>query len=306
MPDNTQPASTNVAVRSYAIRRVNPFLGVLQVIETIGGRAVSANGVVWDIEVLAERQDGWGSLNKTNRKTAYLRYGLWSVKDGLVNWPLSRHRESTPLAQQCNELIDGIGARLQQLPFKLADQRELWLFDSDNQQPLALLATATANSALPSPEPKYWSASIGTQGMPSQNRYPAASELEELVRQRAGFNIHKHWVTRQADGSGISETRATPMNAELFPVFLLSEHWPEAQQAKLASDYLEWIAPCLLTLQHLSGRDRARMERCLSIQAVSVEHHWHLYPEMIDENAVLAARVQNRLQQANQGGQEQP
>jgi len=27
---------------------------------------------------------------------------------------------------------------------------------------------------------------------------------------------------------------------------------------------------------------------------------------MIDENAVLAARVQNRLQQANQGGREQP
>jgi hypothetical protein len=219
---------------------------------------------------------------------------------------LPRHPESTRLAQQCNELIDGIVARLQQLPFKLADQRELWLFDSDNQQPLALLATATAHGALPSPEPKYWSASLGAQGMPSQNRYPAASELEALVKQRAGFNIHKHWVTRQADGGGISETRAMPMNAEVFPVFLLSEHWPEAQQAKLASDYLEWIAPCLLTLQHLSSRDRARMERSLSLQAVSVEHHWHLYPEMIDENAVRAARVQNRLQQAKQGDRERP
>ena len=53
------------AVRSYAIRRVNPFLGVLQVIETEAGRAASGNGVVWDIEVRTEQSRGWGRLNKT-------------------------------------------------------------------------------------------------------------------------------------------------------------------------------------------------------------------------------------------------
>jgi len=301
MPHSGQTDPAHSAVRSFAVRRVNPFLGVLQVVETPGGRAVSANGVVWDIEVLAERQGGWGSLNKANRQTAYLRYGLWSAREGLVNWPLQHPLKCTKLAQCCNELIDEITARLQQLPFKLADQRELWLFDRDDKCPLALLSTATTDSALPSPEPKHWSASAGAQGMPSQKRYPAADELEALVRQRAGFNIHKHWVTRQADGSGISETRAMPMDAEMFPVFLLTEDWPESHPAQLASGYLEWIAPCLLTLQHLSRDDRARMERCLSRQAISVEHHWHLYPERVDANAVPAARVQARLQQANQG-----
>ena len=42
---------------------------------------------------------------------------------------------------------------------------------------------------------------------------------------------------------------------------------------------------------------RARLEKCLSIQAVSVEHHRQLYPEIIDEKSVNAARVQCRLQQ---------
>jgi hypothetical protein len=40
------------------------------------------------------------------------------------------------------------------------------------------------------------------------------------------------------------------------------------------------------------------MEQKLSMQAVSVEHHCNLYPEVIDEKAVNAARVQFRLQSA--------
>jgi len=51
-------------VRAYAVRRVNPFLGVLQVIETPGGRAISSNGVVWEIELRTERSGMWGSPNR--------------------------------------------------------------------------------------------------------------------------------------------------------------------------------------------------------------------------------------------------
>ena len=71
--NDNKPSGTGT-VRGYAIRRVNPLLGVLQVIETAGGRAVSSNGVVWDIEIRAE----WGSLNQNKTQVAYYRYGLWS------------------------------------------------------------------------------------------------------------------------------------------------------------------------------------------------------------------------------------
>lgn len=286
-------------VREYAIRRVNPFLGVLQVIETAGGRAISANGVVWDIEVRTERSGGWGSLNQNNRQAAYYRYGLWSLEDGLVSRPLAPHLESDPLSQQCKILIDCIRERKQQLPFRLEDRQELWLFDSNDKQPLALLASVTAGSARPSPAPKYWSSSIGAIGVPSQHRFPAASELEALVKQRAGFNIRKHWVTRLDDNSGIIETSGTHIDAEALPTFLLTEDWPEAGQTALVREYLKWISPSLLTLQHLSRNQRARMEKSLSVQAVSVEHHRHLYPEIISEKHLTAARVQSRLQKVN-------
>ena len=286
-------------VNAYAIRRVNPFLGVLQVIETDGGRAVSANGVVWDIEVLAKRSSGgWGSLNQNVIDKAYYRYGLWSLQDGLVNRPLAPHLESDPLAHTCHELIECIRERLEQLPFRLGDNHELWLFDHTGSQPLALLASIAPGSRRPSPEPKYWSACIGANGVPSQCRFPASRELETLVKRRAGFNVRKHWVKRHRDGSGIIENDGRHLDATDFPAFLLTEDWCDTDQAELVSDYIAWISPSLLTLQNLNRFQRERLEKSLNIQAVSVEHHRHLYPEILDEKAVNAARVQCRIQQS--------
>jgi hypothetical protein len=300
MPAEDPSTNETDAVRAYAIRRVNPFLGVLQVIETEGGRAISANGVVWDIEVHAKRSSGgWGSLNRNDKGKAYYRYGLWSLQDGLVSRPLAPHLESDPLTHKCHELISCIRERLEQLPFALADSDELWLLDSKNKQPLALLASATPGSKRPSPEPKYWSACIGANGVPSQRRFPATRQLEALVKQRAGFNLRKHWVRRHKDGSGTIENNGKQLNAADFPAFLLTEDWLDADQTELVSDYIAWISPCLLTLQTLGRHQRERLERSLNIQAVSIEHHRHLYPDILDEKAVNAARVQCRIQQSS-------
>ena len=152
MPDSKLSTEDLDRVAAYAIRRVNPFLGVLQVIETDGGRAISANGVVWDIEVLAERSSsGWGSLNRNNPGKAYYRYGLWSLQDGLVARPLAPHLESDPLTHKCQQLITCIRQRLEQLPFRLQDKRELWLFDQRSKRPLVLLASAKAMLICPVP-----------------------------------------------------------------------------------------------------------------------------------------------------------
>lgn len=298
MPTDAPTLNTAATVRSYAVRRVNPFLGVLQVIETQAGRAISANGVVWDIEVLAERSGGWGSLNRNDTQLAFYRYGLWSLHDGLVSRPLAPHLESDPLTHKCNHLIACIRERLDHLPFELEDHRELWLFDKDRELPLALLASATADGSLPSPEPRYWSSCIGADGVPSQRRFPGSAELESQVKQRAGFNIKKHWITRRRDRSGTIDGRDEILPASLFPPFLITEDWPEPAQADLVSQYIQWIAPSLLTLQHLSNAQRQRLEQSLTTQAVSVEHHCQLYPEIVDQTLIKAARVQCRLQQS--------
>ena len=174
-------------IRAYAIRRVNPFLGVLQVIETEGGRAVSSNGVVWEIELRTERSGMWGSLNQHIKEAVYYRFGLWSAEEGLVNRPLAPHLDRDPLISQCDILIKCIEERLQLLPFKLIDNRELWLFDKDQQQPLALLASQKHGDKPLSPEPKYWKSCLGANGVASQYRYPRATQLEKLVERSCQY-----------------------------------------------------------------------------------------------------------------------
>lgn len=284
----------------YAIRRVNPFLGVLQVIETIDGRAISTNGVVWDIEVIAECGHIRNCFEQDNKQVAFYRYGLWSLEDGLVSRPLSPHLEADPLTHQCNNIIDSIKQSLNNLPFKLIDHEELWLFDKENKKPLVLLDSAISKAGRTTPDAKYWSSCLGAEGVPSQRKFPQAKQLEEQLAAAASFNIKTHWIKRQLDGSGIIENTDIQFDRNDFPVYLIIEDWHDAEQSKRAKDFIAWISPSLLTLQHLSDQARERLEDSLYIQAQSIEHHWHLYPRVLDEKKLNAARVQCQLQRANQ------
>jgi len=76
-------------IRCYAVRRLNPFLGVVQVVETPIGRASTANGLVWHIELLAEKPAGWGSLFADKAEKGWYLYGLWSEKQGLIDSPMA-------------------------------------------------------------------------------------------------------------------------------------------------------------------------------------------------------------------------
>ena len=285
-------------IRAYAIRRVNPFMGVLQVIETDGGRAVSSNGVVWEIELRTERSGMWGSLNQHIKEAVYYRFGLWSAEEGLVNRPLAPHLDRDPLSIQCDILIKCIEERLQYMPFRLIDNRELWLFDKDRQQPLALLASQKQGDKPLSPEPKYWKSCLGANGVASQYRYPQATQLEKLVERSASTNIFKYWINREADGSGTLEHNGQTIRENDLPCFLLSESWSNDEALSLVNDYIAWIAPSLLSLQHLGEAERDRLESHLNVQAVSIEHHWHLYPDVVDEKKLKAARVQCRMQKS--------
>lgn len=152
-------------------------------------------------------------------------------------------------------------------------------------------------ASLSSPEPMYWSACLGPTGSPSQRRFPQSRELETQVKQRAGFNNNKHWIRRLTGGEGILEATGRSIPAGQFPVLLLDENWSNEIEQRCVDDYIKWISPSLLTLQHLDEGTRTRIENNLNVQAISIEHHWHLYPEIIDQKLLKAARVQNKIEQ---------
>lgn len=288
------------SIRVYAIRRVNPFLGVMQIVEAEEGRALSCNGVVWEILVRATLGSTRGRPGQIDKKKTYYRFGMWSNNDGLMKRASSpaADQDYFELASKCEKLVEHVREHQCQLPFHLEDNLELWLFDSNTQQPLALLSSLIPGASLPSPEPGYWTSCIGTDGSPGQRRFPQARELETQVKQRAGFNVKKCWIKRLPGGDGIVENTGDTIVADRFPVFLLDEKWANDEERQRAREYIEWISPSLLTLQHLDSETRARIEKNLNIQAVSIEHHWHLYPEIINQKLLKAARVQSKIEKS--------
>ena len=119
------------------------------------------------------------------------------------------------------------------------------------------------------------------------------------MRQRAGFNIRKYWIKRLPGGDGIVENTGSSIPADQFPVLLLDENWVNDEEQLRAREYIRWISPSLLTLQHLDNYTRARIENNLNVQAISIEHHWHLYPEIINQKLLKAARVQSKIEKCS-------
>lgn len=298
---NNQINSETRAVRHYAVRRVNPFRGVMQIIEAEQGRALSCNGIVWEILVRARQRSTPDSIDGGNRKKSYYRFGMWSMDHGLMK------RSNSPVADQdyfelvskCEALVEYVQQYHQQLPFELEDDLELWLFDKDDQRPLALLASLSPGASAASTEPKHWLACIGANGSASQRRFPQASELETQVSKRAGLNINKYWIKRLPGGDGVLENTGCSVPAGQFPILLMDEIWENKEEQHRVREYIKWIAPSLLTLQHLDKATRERLENNLHVQAISIEHHRHLYPEIIDQKLLKAARVQSRIEQCS-------
>ena len=282
--------------RCYALRRLNPFLGVLQVVETPAGRAASSNGLVWDIQLLTQAPADWGSLDSAHHARAWYRYGLWSERDGLVRRPLAEQPRDSELSRDGEALVEQLRTQLERLPFALADRRELWLLDGQQRRPLALLHALRPGDAPPRPEPRRWSGCLGQRGVAGQRRFPDIEALEVQVRARAGFNLRRAWVTWNPERSELIDADAGLTPDSGFPAFGLREDWPDPEQQARVQRFVDWGAPALLTLPYLSEAQRARLESRLSGQAVSVEYHWRLYPKVLDSNRLTAARVQASLE----------
>jgi hypothetical protein len=280
-------------VDCYAVRRVNPFLGVLQVVRTEDGQATSTNGLTWEIQLQFVMPNEWGSLAQHSAQKTMNRHGIWSLEDGLVF--LSVRRGGKELDQQCERLIDSVRNNLQHLPFQLQDSKELWLLDEECQRPLALLASIRPDDALPRPEPRYWSGCLGHQGATSQGRFPETDALEAQVKQRAGFNLTKRWYYRDILQHEFRDDAGNSLPSTLFPQLLLSQDWPIAGERERAGRYLHWIAAALLTLPNLSDDMRDYLEAQISERALCIEHQWRLYPKVLDQQKIKACRVQSKL-----------
>lgn len=287
----------DLTIRHYGIRRLNPFLGVLQIIETDDGRASTTNGLVWHIELQIAKSPDWGSLNASNADKEWLLFGLWSDKEGLIKAPMSNNSGGL----RVEYLIKAIQDLQHQLPFPLKDNRELWLLDELEQKPLALLMSMVPGASSNSQKPRYWRGCLEKQGIGGQHRFAEIDRLEMEVRKRAGFNISRLWVTWDSQRTYAETDHGEHLSRNIFPPFGISEDWRDERKRALMQRYLNWVSPALLTLPSLNDIERARLESKLEMRACRIEYYWRLYPRILDNKKIVSARVQARLQ-AGEGG----
>jgi hypothetical protein len=297
----------------YAVRRLNPFLGVVQVVEIEDARALSYDGRQWEIQVKAERPEHtWGSIEPTRIVRQFFRFGGWNAEQGLRQVPANPILDIGAMLQASEQLLAALREVLGEVPFRFADRFEYWLLDGD-RQPLALLASTTERHLIPQIRSDRWQATLPTdhrflaasleaQGIANhdpQGDRQHASRLERQVRDAAGRTPNRCWYERLPDGSGTAlEPQFEDLPATAFPQLPLRTHWPDPAQQALLDDYLGWLAPRLLILDGLTEPLRRDLERAACKQALQVADNHRLYPTVLQRELLDSARVEARLRRA--------
>lgn len=304
MTDGAEP-------RCYAVRRVNPFEGVLQVLETHNARAYSPNGQIWQVQVLAQRPDHtWRSFSEVTPIEQFFNFGLWDAEGGLLKVPANPLLDIGGMTTAAEQLTTALRPALQRLPFPLIDDYECWATDYQGR-PVALLATSEDPERLRDIRVGRWQATrIADHGFVSHallaRNIPASGSLgprqhaEHLERQVRQLGQHKAWFRRLGDGGGERLPPGEPQTlpADAFPALGLKTDWKDPQARELAEDYLAWQSPHLLMLQHIDDEQRRWLETHACRRALELAAVYRLIPRVLDRARIEAARVEARLRRA--------
>ncbi len=305
--------------RCHAVRRLSPFSGVVEIVETARGRAMSFDGLRWEIQVAAERiSDTWrGAGVAAGIPPQLYRFGIWSAEEGHGCVAANPILDIGAMHEAAAELIDAIVAATPRMPFALGDVYELWLLDHHTLEPVALLDASVEAPRNDTSNGAHWqaaaqfdcdfqSSSLIERGVaradgPDQRCH--TNHVERLVHRRCGGL--RQWYRRERAGEGGGEPlfvrrelRDRIVAREDFPATILSESWAREEERELVDEYLEWKAAELLTLPTLDRARRRRCERSLAGQALKVDALWRLYPQVLDIQAIERARVEARIRRA--------
>ncbi len=285
-------------------------------IKTDDGRAVTSDGVNWQVQLWREHQSiTWGGMGRPETRWGYLVAGVWSIAAGFERFPIDPMLDVAAIEVPSQRLITRIAQHCDGLPFAPMDSLELWLLDHDSRLPLALLASTGERENCERVSDARWRASV-----PSDRSFVSDTLLQHgdfarrlhrgsafhrdaiaaFVNDTAGKPPMAQWIERGpgGGGNGLGGIRLDAslvgrcLSPEMFPELLVREHWPDPRAQALVHDFHLWQAPLLLTLTQISRSTRAFWETLASSQAEVVARLHRLYPEIVNEDVVNATLVE--------------
>jgi len=277
----------------YGVRRLGPYMGVIQVIDVGDACAYSTNGRSWRI--------------RQQTTSGRFRWGVAQIS--------ASNMDDVRIVNADN-LVKAL-RNLPPVPFPVRDRYELWLLHSRTRKPLALLRTRYKADDMERVTDPHWRPFVKTESqfvsptlqqrhkeMPKRGLpIPHRDQLESQINEAARPLAVAQWFERQSDGGGIGHDglRLNPgdigriLVRDDFPELLISENWNDPVQAGLVADYHDWYAASLLAHQNLARETRLRLEQAACRRPQSLLASYPLIPEFIDEDAIEVALVSARL-----------
>ncbi len=281
----------------YGVRRLSPYLGVIQVIDVGDACAYSTNGQTWRV--------------RQQTASGHFRWGVTQVSEENVD---------QVRIVNADKLVEALQKR-PPVPFPIRDRYELWLLNNRTRKPLVLLRTRYKAREMEPVSDPHWRPFLMTD---TDFVSPTLQQLEQSRPQRGWPTPHRdqlerqvnvasrplpaaQWFERDADGSGIghqglrieADELGRTLARDEFPELLISNEWDDEVQRGLVEDYHNWYAGLLLAHQNLSRLTRERLEKAACKRPQSLLASYALIPEIIDQEAVEVALVSAKLMNAS-------
>jgi hypothetical protein len=304
-------------VQHYAQRLLNPFRGMLQIIAYASAEAVTTDGVHWDIYV---RNDELVKDLENSKKvqTSDIRYGSWSEHKGLKRGPVFPSEDFKRMEEMGAVVYEHLLNEHPKVPFPLKDRYELWLLDTKGS-PLVLLDSAVSADDMDLYQSIDWRAGLVCREnftsavmqdiKGSSDAVSCAGEyLTQYINTLAGDKPSAQWFYRQADGNGLGlqginllvSMEGRRLLNETFPNYFMRSQGHDDNHSILLEEFFQWQAPWLLLLPDLESTERQVLEQHARPQALIIDKQFRLYPEIIDEALIKAARVEAMLRKGQQ------
>jgi hypothetical protein len=288
---------TPLTPRAFSLRRLNPFNGLLQVLQTSSARALSDTGLRWEIQVLSDRPQGlWANIPFSGKR--YYTFGYWGSDTGLRQVAINPLFNVKDMIISARQIIAHLETAVTQLPFAQADSHELWSTHRESGQPLALLNSAPLAEGLKILQKPCWKAMDDNSRDELQGSL-LLSNLETLensvthcIRQARQTVCHRS--PENDSSTSLLDTISLTSKLE-FPELPVTQDCLKSNDIDLLTEYIKWKSPQLLQLAGLSPATREMLEAYAVQQPEKIERYWRLYPEIHNKTLLNSARVKAKI-----------
>lgn len=303
-------------VNCYSQRILNPFRGVMNIISTGGADAVTIDGIHWTLYIHdnfdcpTDDPEEFFEIDMPD-----IRFADWSRKSGLKRSPLIASYHYSEIQAIGQALYEALLKHADLCPYPFADKYELWLLDGKTKEPLALLDSVCHKRDISYPDNLTWEAGLRCKQELLKGHYPAdkqtacaGEELNKLINQRAGAQASAQWFYRDpfSYGKGLAGINLNPeligreLSARIFPKMLIQQQWQDENKTRLVEAFIHWLSPYLLVLDFLRDPQREKLERTAKKHALLVDKMYPLYPKVINQKTLNAARVEAMMRKSVQ------